>query len=256
MRSRARSNGTVPAIKAQTLIVVQAFKANAEGEIVPAIQPMEMPDERRAIARAKELALRHDGAIAWKRLAKPDEGEFGDPEVLFSRGRLPELDMPVRRGDDEDLAQADAPAPRDESTWMGFQLAAAADWQAFHQAFLKAYLGHEDRDLLALFTAIENRRIVVLSPEAAKLVQRERLAYQLVACERPPTEMISLELGHSLQLDTTWFDLPAEERQHRISAQKHSAEETKAHDGYLNDFWGIAKPEMPPSAAQLTKQSD
>lgn len=255
MRARARSSGTVPAIKAQTLIVVQAFEANDEGEIVPATQPVEMPDERRAVARAKELALRYVGAIAWKRLARPDEGEFGDPEVLFSRGRLPDLDMPVRPEDEvEDLSLVDPPVPRDgdgggdsEATWMGMQLPAAADWQAFHQAFLEVYLGQEDRDLLAVFTAIENRRIVVLSPEAAKLVLHELPTYSLRACARPPGEMLCLELGHNLQLDTTWFELPAEERQQRHTALATS--DAARIEAEAEEF-GMLFPELPESPSR------
>ena len=101
---------------------------------------------------------------------------------------------------------------------MGFQLSAAAHWQAFHQAFAALYHQQADQDLLAIFTALENRRIVVLPPAAAALVQRELPRYRLRPCPRPPGKMLALELGHRLQLDTTWFELSAEERQARMAA--------------------------------------
>lgn len=250
MPTSARSTKTAPQIKAQTLIVVQAFKRNKDGEIVPAMEAREMPDERRAIARAKELSLEHVGAIAWRRDAKPDEGEFGDPIVLFSRGELPDLDMPVRQDDLEGNDAGDVEPPPENGggdgpggpTWMGFQLEAARDWQAFHKAFYELYRKQPERELLAVFTALENRRIVVLPPLAAALVARELPTYPLRACARPPGNMLSLELGHSLQLDTTWFELSEAERQRRIDARKIPAEEMEAQDSYLEEFWGIAAP--------------
>ena len=110
-------------------------------------------------------------------------------------GQLPDLDMPIRQDelDDDDGGR--------DLKWRGFQLAKAADWQAFHQAFLKLYRKQVDRELLAVFTAIENRRIVVLPPEAAALVAKELPSYPLGPCARPPGSALSLELGHSLQLD-------------------------------------------------------
>lgn len=237
MRAR-RSTGTLPQAKAQTLIVVQAFKRNEEGELVPAIQAQEALDERRGIERARQLSLDYAGAIAWKRDANPDEGEFGNPVVLYARGQLPDLDMPVRV-EDGGAEEGSAEAQEAEPGWMGMQLPAASDWKPFRDAFFALYRQQEDTDLLAIFTALENRRIVLLPPEAAKLVQRELPRYQLRPCERPPSDMISLELGHSLQLDTTWFDLSAEERQRRIDAQKLSPEEIEAEDSYFAEFWGL-----------------
>ena len=38
------------------------------------------------MARAQELCLRYAGVVAWKRDAGPDEGDFGEPTVFFSRG--------------------------------------------------------------------------------------------------------------------------------------------------------------------------
>lgn len=69
-----------------------AFDKNDEGDIVPAYEPREMPDERRAIAAAKLAAVTHIAAIARKRSVRPDRGEFGEPEVLFKHGPVPDLD--------------------------------------------------------------------------------------------------------------------------------------------------------------------
>ena len=48
----------------QVVIVVQAFEADADGEMVPATKPRRMPDERQAIALARDLAQRHAGVAA------------------------------------------------------------------------------------------------------------------------------------------------------------------------------------------------
>ena len=75
-----------------TLFVMWAFDKNDEGDMVPAFDPREMPDERRAIVAAKLAASTHAAAIAWKRSVRPDKGEFGEPEVLYRHGPVPDLD--------------------------------------------------------------------------------------------------------------------------------------------------------------------
>lgn len=91
---RGVSTGVTPEPKAppQTLYVQWAFDRNDEGDIVPAYEPREMMDERRAIAAAELAAATHVAAIAWKRTVRPDRGEFGEPEVLFKHGPVPELE--------------------------------------------------------------------------------------------------------------------------------------------------------------------
>lgn len=81
-----------PKAPPSTLIVMWAFDKNDEGEMMPAFEPREMPDERRAIVAAKLAAAMHEAAIAWKRVARPDRGEFGEPEILFQYGPVPDLD--------------------------------------------------------------------------------------------------------------------------------------------------------------------
>ena len=88
------SVGAEPEPKAppSTLFVQWAFDKNDEGEMMPAFEPREMPDERRAIVAAKLAAAMHEAAIAWKRVARPDRGEFGEPEILVQYGPVPDLD--------------------------------------------------------------------------------------------------------------------------------------------------------------------
>lgn len=51
-----------------------------------------MMSDDRAVALARKLARYHAGVIIWTRFAKPDEGEFGEPNVLFRAGDVPEMD--------------------------------------------------------------------------------------------------------------------------------------------------------------------
>ena len=88
-----QSTGTVPQIKLpDKLIVLCAFDRDADGQLLQAFEPREMPDERRAVARAREMAHRHAGVITWSRTANPAIGEYGPSEVLFQAGDVPDLD--------------------------------------------------------------------------------------------------------------------------------------------------------------------
>lgn len=93
-RAPATAPGQLPEQKAPptTLIVLVAFDKGEDGEMLPAFEPREMMDERRAIQTAKEMSYRHAGVITWKRSVRPDKGEFGEPEVLFQAGEVPEMD--------------------------------------------------------------------------------------------------------------------------------------------------------------------
>jgi hypothetical protein len=82
----------VPEAPKMKLIVLMAFDSGEDGELPPAFEAREMPDERRAVQTAKELSHRHDGVIAWARDADPVLGEFGVSEELFRAGEIPELD--------------------------------------------------------------------------------------------------------------------------------------------------------------------
>lgn len=74
------------------LIVVAAFDRGDDGELVPAFEPREMPDERRAKQAAIELKGRHAGVIAWSRDADPAMGEFGPPKILAVFGDVPDME--------------------------------------------------------------------------------------------------------------------------------------------------------------------
>jgi hypothetical protein len=82
----------LPTTAPTKLIVVMAFDRDDEGQLRPAFEPMEMPSEDYAKQRARLLATRYAGAIAWTRAARPDTGEFGEPNVLFEAGEIPEMD--------------------------------------------------------------------------------------------------------------------------------------------------------------------
>ena len=88
------STGQAPEPKAPPtkLIVLCAFDRDEEGTLQPAFEPREMPDERRAVVTAKEMAKRHTGVITWSREANPAIGEYGPSEVLFQAGEMPDLD--------------------------------------------------------------------------------------------------------------------------------------------------------------------
>lgn len=62
-----------------------------EGVLYAAFEPREMPDERRAVSTARMLSHSHAGVIARVREANVAEGEYGDPEVLFLDGVIPDL---------------------------------------------------------------------------------------------------------------------------------------------------------------------
>ncbi|ODT68273.1 MAG: hypothetical protein ABS75_21225 [Pelagibacterium sp. SCN 63-23] len=89
---QSTSTGQPPLVKSTTLIVLAAFERDEDGELRPAFEAQQMPSEHAAIQRAKLMSRGYAGVIAWRRPAKPDEGEFGEPEVLFSAGDLPEMD--------------------------------------------------------------------------------------------------------------------------------------------------------------------
>ena len=74
------------------LIVLMAFDRNEDGILQAAFEAREMPDERRAISTAREMARRHAGVITWRRDANPAIGEFGPPEILFQDGDIPDLE--------------------------------------------------------------------------------------------------------------------------------------------------------------------
>lgn len=92
MSPTEKSSGQPPVIKPTTLIVLMAFEKAEDGELRPAFEAQQMPSEHAAISRAKLMSRAYVGVIAWKRPARPDEGEFGEPEVLFQSGDVPDME--------------------------------------------------------------------------------------------------------------------------------------------------------------------
>lgn len=88
------SVGQLPEPKAPKtkLIVLMAFDKAEDGELLPVFEAREMPDERRAISTAKEMARRHAGVIAWTRDANSAAGEFGPSQEIYRAGEIPDID--------------------------------------------------------------------------------------------------------------------------------------------------------------------
>lgn len=82
----------VPSPKMPKLIVVVAFDRGDDGELVEAFGPADQQSEDRAVRTAKALAEKHAGVIAWSREANPALGEYGEPEVLFTAGDIPDME--------------------------------------------------------------------------------------------------------------------------------------------------------------------
>lgn len=78
--------------KQAKLIVLAAFDASEDGELLPAFEPRQVQSEETAKMQARLLALKHAGVIAWSRVADPLVGEYGDPTVLYQSGRVPEME--------------------------------------------------------------------------------------------------------------------------------------------------------------------
>lgn len=74
------------------LIVVMAFEDDGEGGLRSAFEPREFQSEQRARTEAGSLVNSYPAVIAWSRTADPNLGEYGEPEVLFSFGPVPDME--------------------------------------------------------------------------------------------------------------------------------------------------------------------
>lgn len=74
------------------LIVVMAFEDDGEGGMRPAFEPREFQSEQRARTEAGSLVTTYPAVIAWSRTADPNLGEYGEPEILFSHGPVPDME--------------------------------------------------------------------------------------------------------------------------------------------------------------------
>ena len=77
-----------------TYYVAMGFERDEAGELV-AMDPVEAQSSTQAISRARSLAAKKAGAVAFSRTGDPDLGEFTDAVVLFSAGVVPD-EIPVR----------------------------------------------------------------------------------------------------------------------------------------------------------------
>ncbi len=74
------------------LIVVMAFDEGEDGDLLPAFEPRQYDNADKARRDARLFAERHAGAIAWSRSADPNLGDSGEPEILFSKGKIPDME--------------------------------------------------------------------------------------------------------------------------------------------------------------------
>ena len=72
-----------------TYYVAMGFQRDEEGELV-ALEPTESQTSSVAISRARALAAKNAGAIAFSRTGDPDIGEFQDAVVLWQDGEVPD----------------------------------------------------------------------------------------------------------------------------------------------------------------------
>ena len=72
----------------QLIHVVIAFKEGDSG--IEAEPPRSFESGPIAEAAARILAQTRVGAIAWSRMANPETGEYGEPEILGRFGIIPE----------------------------------------------------------------------------------------------------------------------------------------------------------------------
>ena len=67
-----------------TYCVVVPFTKNEEGDLVP----LEAPNADMAKRRARTVAEKHAGAVAFSRTGDPATGEFGEAEVIAVYGAV------------------------------------------------------------------------------------------------------------------------------------------------------------------------
>lgn len=71
-----------------TYYVTLGFARNEEGELV-ALEPVESQSPGAAIAKARTLAEKNAGAVAFLRSGDPNVGDFEDARVLWQGGAVP-----------------------------------------------------------------------------------------------------------------------------------------------------------------------
>lgn len=74
------------------IVYVVAFNVDDRGQAVRAFEPCVASSEAAAIEEAEDLARQYAGVVVWRRENDPAVGEEGEPEVVFSVGRLGDFD--------------------------------------------------------------------------------------------------------------------------------------------------------------------
>jgi hypothetical protein len=75
-------------MSAITYYVSMGFVRNEEGDLV-ALDPVESQTSSVAIAKARSLATKNAGAVAFSRAGDPNLGEFEDAKLLWQCGDIP-----------------------------------------------------------------------------------------------------------------------------------------------------------------------
>lgn len=75
-----------------TTVYIAAFDVDDHDQAVQAFSPRIAANEAAAIVDAKDLAGRHAGVVVWRRDNDPVVGEEGEPEVVFTVGRVGDFD--------------------------------------------------------------------------------------------------------------------------------------------------------------------
>ncbi|MBW9089357.1 hypothetical protein JNB91_16090 [Rhizobium wenxiniae] len=73
-------------------VYVVAFDLDDRDQAIQAFRPRVASSEAAAIEEAEDLTRRHAGVVVWRRDNDPVVGEEGDPEVIFSVGRIGDFD--------------------------------------------------------------------------------------------------------------------------------------------------------------------
>lgn len=73
-------------------VYLLAFDIDARDQPIAAFSPRVAASEASGIEEAKALAARHAGVVVWKHENNPVVGEEGEPEIVFSIGRIGDFD--------------------------------------------------------------------------------------------------------------------------------------------------------------------
>ncbi|WP_127753893.1 hypothetical protein [Devosia sp. 1566] len=73
------------------LVLLQAFRLDEAGKMVPAFAPRKMRDESAAYNAAEQLVRSYLAVIAWTQPTHAAGGEVAERTIVFRHGDLPEV---------------------------------------------------------------------------------------------------------------------------------------------------------------------